>query len=100
MFYVFLCVFASLRQIFFLFYYFNKRETVYNDLLALIWIVIKILAIVLPLLVAVAYLTLMERKVIGYMQGRIGPNRVGPWGFLQPIADVLKMFFKEVIIPT
>ncbi len=65
-----------------------------------LWTVLKILCIVLPLFGAVAYLTFFERKVIGYMQGRIGPNRVGPWGFLQPIADVLKMFFKEVIIPT
>ncbi|MFA6037732.1 MAG: NADH-quinone oxidoreductase subunit NuoH [Legionellales bacterium] len=60
----------------------------------------KILLVVLPLFGAVAYLTFFERKVIGYMQGRLGPNRVGYKGFLQPIADVLKMFFKEVIIPT
>lgn len=60
----------------------------------------KILLVVLPLFGAVAYLTFFERKVIGYMQGRIGPNRVGFKGWLQPIADVLKMFFKEVIIPT
>ncbi|MGA2655390.1 MAG: NADH-quinone oxidoreductase subunit H, partial [Gammaproteobacteria bacterium] len=60
----------------------------------------KILLVVLPLFGAVAYLTFFERKVIGYMQGRIGPNRVGPMGLLQPIADVMKMFFKEVIIPS
>jgi len=64
------------------------------------WIVIKILAIVVPLLVAVAYLTYAERKVIGAMQLRLGPNVVGPFGLLQPLADGLKLFLKETIIPT
>jgi NADH-quinone oxidoreductase subunit H len=58
-----------------------------------------IVAIVLPLLLCVAYLTYAERKIIGYMQIRIGPNRVGPKGWLQPIADALKLLFKEIIIP-
>ena len=63
-------------------------------------IVAKIVAILVPLMLAVAYATFAERKVIGYMQVRIGPNRVGPRGWLQPIADALKLLFKEVIIPT
>src|SRR3954467_2413664 len=59
-----------------------------------------IVAIVLPLLLGVAYLTLWERKFIGWMQIRIGTNRVGPLGLLQPIADVLKLLMKEIIVPT
>jgi NADH-quinone oxidoreductase subunit H len=66
----------------------------------LIWIVIKIVVILMPLLMAVAYLTLAERKVIGAMHLRRGPNVVGPWGLLQPIADGMKLFFKETVIPT
>ena len=59
-----------------------------------------IVAIVAPLMVAVAYLTLWERKLIGWMQIRIGPNRVGPLGLLQPIADGVKLLMKEIIRPT
>ncbi len=75
-----------------------------RDFLGPAWIVVwtfaKIVAIAVPLILSVAYLTLAERKIIGYMQVRIGPNRVGPFGLLQPFADVAKLLFKEVIIPS
>ncbi|MHB1244900.1 MAG: NADH-quinone oxidoreductase subunit NuoH [Sulfuriferula sp.] len=65
-----------------------------------VWSLAKIIAIVAPLMIAVAYLTYAERKIIGYMQVRIGPNRVGFKGLLQPIADGLKLMMKEIIIPS
>ncbi len=71
-----------------------------EGLTTLIVILIKIVAILLPLILAVAYTTFAERKVIGYMQIRMGPNRVGPKGWLQPIADTVKLMFKEIITPT
>jgi NADH-quinone oxidoreductase subunit H len=65
-----------------------------------VWALLKIVAVLLPVVAAVAYLPYFERKVIAYMHVRIGPNRVGPFGLLQPIADALKLVFKEVITPT
>lgn len=64
------------------------------------WAVVRIVALIIPLMLCVAYLTLWERKAIGWSQVRPGPNRVGPLGLLQPIADAVKLIFKEIIVPT
>ena len=78
-------------------------ETLGQTHLGLAWPVVynllKISIIVIPILGAVAYLTLWERKLIGWMHLRLGPNRVGPLGLLQPIADSLKLLTKEIILP-
>jgi NADH-quinone oxidoreductase subunit H len=65
-----------------------------------LWTIAKILVIAVPVILCVAYLTYAERKVIGWMQVRVGPNRVGPYGLLQPFADVIKMLFKEIVVPS
>ncbi len=71
-----------------------------NILIGVIYTLIKIIVIIVPLMLGVAYLTFIERKVIAYMHDRVGPNRVGPYGLLQPIADAIKLLLKELIIPT
>ena len=78
-------------------------ESVGMDWIAIqtvVWTLVKILALVVPLMLGVAYLTYAERKIIGWMQVRIGPNRVGFQGLLQPIADAVKLLMKEIIIPS
>jgi len=71
-----------------------------DQLISLIWIVVKIIIILIPLLICVAYATYAERKVLAYMHGRLGPNRVGPAGLFQPFADAIKLLFKELIVPS
>jgi len=75
-------------------------ESVLGDAWVVAWTLIKIVAVVLPILACVAYLTLWERKLIGWMHVRLGPNRVGPVGLLQPIADAVKLMTKEIIMPS
>ncbi|OGT54371.1 MAG: NADH-quinone oxidoreductase subunit H [Gammaproteobacteria bacterium RIFCSPHIGHO2_12_FULL_42_10] len=72
----------------------------FDILLPIAFIVAKIVAILLGLVVSILYLTYFERKVIAYMHVRVGPNRVGPGGLLQPVADMLKLLSKEIIVPT
>ena len=74
-------------------------ETWLDQLIYMIILLLKILVIVVPLILAVAYYTYMERKVIGYMQIRRGPNRIGPLGLAQPFADVFKLLLKEIVLP-
>jgi len=69
-------------------------------MLEILEILLKIVCIILPLLISIAYLTLAERKVLASMQIRKGPNVVGVYGLIQPLADGLKLFTKETILPT
>ncbi len=75
-------------------------QSIFGGVWPLVWTLVKIVTVVLPLMGCVAYLTLWERKMIGWMHIRIGPNRVGPAGLLQPIADALKLLLKEIVVPT
>ena len=77
----------------------TQGEFIFGPLWPLVWALVRIVVIVLPMFACVAYLTLWERKLIGWMHSRMGPNRVGPLGLLQPIADSLKLLLKEVIQP-
>jgi NADH-quinone oxidoreductase subunit H len=70
-----------------------------DQLIYMVILILKIVAIVVPLILAVAYYTYFERKVIGYMQIRRGPNRIGPLGLAQPFADVFKLLLKEIVLP-
>ncbi|MDR2015906.1 MAG: NADH-quinone oxidoreductase subunit NuoH [Azoarcus sp.] len=78
----------------------NLLEPLFGPLWPAVWALITIVALLAPLMLCVAYLTYFERKVIGAIQLRVGPNRVGPLGLLQPIADAVKLLLKEVIIPS
>ena len=78
----------------------TQGEALFGSLWPLVWTLIRIVIIVIPMFAAVAYLTLWERKLIAWMHVRLGPNRVGPLGLWQPIADSLKLLMKEIITPT
>ena len=76
------------------------QQTLGFEIALVVWTVIKIVLVVLPLIISMAYMTYVERKVLGYMHARRGPNRTGPLGLVQPWADALKLMFKEIIMPS
>src|SRR6476646_3113274 len=78
--------------------YLQPVATAFGPFWLPLWTIVKIVVIAIPLILAVAYLTYWERKVIGWMQVRIGTNRVGPFGLLQPFADVLKMLLNAIVV--
>ena len=71
----------------------------HDDLILVAWTLVKVLAITLPLVIAVAMFVYWERKVIGWMHVRLGPNEIGPLGLLQAFADVVKLLIKEIVVP-
>src|SRR6266496_808578 len=77
----------------------SDHKDLMEDLKHLVWLLIGILIAFTVVMTMVAYTVLAERRVLGFIQGRLGPNRVGPQGFLQPIADLLKFILKEDIVP-
>ena len=80
-------------------FFFQSFGFLPSELTFTLWTITKIMAICVPVMASVAYITFAERKIIGYIQARVGPNRVGPKGWLQPIADALKLLSKEDILP-
>jgi NADH-quinone oxidoreductase subunit H len=80
--------------------YYFLHNYLSDDLIYIIWQFIKAILLIIPVTLVVAYLTFAERKILAYMHARVGANRVGPKGLLQPFADLLKFVFKEILVPS
>jgi len=93
-------IFYWLKINFLTFIPFYLKKIIFFFISYIIYIDFFIMSIIIPIIISVAYVTLVERKVIGSMQLRIGPNFVGFFGLLQPIADGVKLFFKETVLPS